>query len=196
MSDPFGSSTLRVEQPRRGPFARSKYKVMEEDGTLLAVADEIGEHGRTQKLQTYFPGKSELHGRAVLLTTPDETPLFVVDKEQGRMLTTVRSPEGQVVGTFRTERVGRRYVLHDGEDEPIGEISVDLARNNFVVTDTKGKEVAHVRKKWAGIATHLLTTADKYTLTISDPVAEPLRTMAVLTAIAMDMTLHESKDIT
>ncbi|MFI0355978.1 phospholipid scramblase-related protein [Actinomadura sp. 9N407] len=196
MSDPFRSSVLRVEQPRRGPFARSQYTVMEKDGTVLAVADQIGELAGTERLRTIFPGKSQLHARAVLLTTPDDTPLLVVDKEEGRMRTTVSRPDGEVVGTFRTERVGRRYLLHDGDDKVLGEISVDLARNNFTVQDTDGKRVGHVRKKWAGAITHLLTTADKYTVEIDDPVAEPLRTLVVTTAIAMDLTLHESKDIT
>jgi uncharacterized protein YxjI len=112
------------------------------------------------------------------------------------MLTTVSRPDGEVVGTFRTERVGRRYKLRDGEKKPLGEISVDLARSNFTINDVEGKRVGHVRKKFAGLATHLLTTADKYAVQIDDPVPEPLRTMVVMTAIAMDMTLHESKDIT
>jgi hypothetical protein len=196
MSDPFSSSVLRVEQPRRGPFARSQYKVLDGDGTLIAVADQSNTPARAERLQTYFPGKSELHARAVLLTTPDGTPLLVVDKESGRMLTTVLRADGELVGTFRTERVGRRYTVRDGGGKTIGEIAVDLGRNNFTVTDTGGNRVGHVRKKWAGLATHLLTTADKYAVEISDPVPEPLRTMVVTTAIAMDLTLHESKDIT
>ncbi|GAA4064483.1 phospholipid scramblase-related protein [Actinomadura miaoliensis] len=196
MSDFFGASVLRVEQPRRGPFARSKYKVMDGDGTVLALADETGARGRTETLRTVFPGKSELDARAVLLSTPDGEPLLIVDKERGRMLTAVRRPEGELVGTIRTERVGRLYRLYDGDDKRIGEIAVDVARSNFVVSDGEGNRVARVRKKWAGLATHLLTTADKYDVEIHDPVPEPLRTLAATTAIAMDMTLHESKDIT
>jgi len=196
MSDPFGSSVLRVEQPRRGPFARSRYKVLDGDGTLLAVADQNDTPALVQRLQTYFPGKSDIHARAVLLTTPDGTPLLVVDKEEGRVRTNVFRPGGELVGYFRTERIGRRYSIRDGDKKELGAIDVDLAHNNFSITDTGGTKVAHVRKKWAGLATHLLTTADKYAVTINDPVPEPLRTMVVTTAIAMDLTLHESKDIT
>ena len=196
MSDPFSSPVLRVEQPRRGPFARSQYKVLDGAGTLLALADETRSRSRGETLRTVFPGKSELDARAVLLSTPEGEPLLVVAKQRGRMLTEVRRPDGEVIGTFRTERVGRRYTLRNSDDKRIGEIAVDLSRRDFVVTDTEGTKVAHVRKKWAGLATHLLTTADKYSVEINDPVPEPLRTMAVTTAITMDMTLHESKDIT
>lgn len=197
MTDPFSSSMLKVEQPRRGPYARSRYRVMDGDGTVIAVAAENGKRSRSELLKTLFPGKSDLHARAVLLTTPDgETPLLVVDKQEGRMLTTVTRPDGEAVGSFRTERVGRIYKVRDADKKPLGEISVDLGRNNFTIKDVDGKRVGHVRKRFAGLATHLLTTADKYSVEIDDPVPEPLRTMVVATAIAMDLTLHESKDIT
>ncbi|MBO2454775.1 hypothetical protein J4573_47340 [Actinomadura barringtoniae] len=197
MSDLFKTPVLKVEQPRRGPFAKSRYKVMDGEGTVLAVAAETGDHGRGETLRHMFPGKSDLDPRAVLLTDPEGTvPLLIVDKAGGRMLTSVRRPDGEMVGTFRTERIGRRYLLHDGADEKIGEVEVDLPRQNFTVVDLDGGRVAHVRKKWNGLATHLLTTADRYAVEITDPVPEPLRTMAAMTAIAMDMNLHESKDIT
>ncbi|QKG22566.1 phospholipid scramblase-related protein [Actinomadura verrucosospora] len=196
MSEVFSSPTLKVEQPRRGPFAKSRYRVLDDDGTVLAVAGETAEKGRVEALKTIFPGKSDLDAHLVLLTTPGGEPLYVVDKRRGRELTEVRGSEGELVGSFVTERIGRRYVLRDGEGGRLGSIAVDLPRNNFEVMDTEGGKVAHVRKKWAGLATHLLTTADKYSVEIFDPVDEPLRTMAVMTAIVMDLNLHESKDIT
>ncbi|WP_131740319.1 phospholipid scramblase-related protein [Actinomadura roseirufa] len=196
MTEVFSSSVLKVEQPRRGPYAKSRYKVLDGDGTVLAIAGETNEKGRAETLRTVFPGKSDLDARAVLLTTPDGEPLLVVDKLQGRALTEVRRPDGEAIGSFVTERIGRRYLVHDADAGVIGTVGVDLPRNNFEVVDRKGTKVAHVRKKWAGLATHLLTTADKYTVEIHDPVPEPLRTMAAMTAIAMDLNLHESKDIT
>ncbi|MFC6879924.1 MULTISPECIES: phospholipid scramblase-related protein [Actinomadura] len=196
VSDVFGTPVLRVEQPRRGPFAKSRYKVLDGDGTVLAVAAETSVKNRSEALRTVFPGKSDLDARAVLLETPDGAPLVFIDKHGGRELTEVRDPADELIGAFRTERVGRRYLVADGQGSALGAVDVDVPRNNFVVSDTDGKAVAHVRKKWAGLATHLLTTADKYSVQIDDPVPEPLRTMAVLTAIVMDMSLHESKDIT
>ncbi|MFD0691403.1 phospholipid scramblase-related protein [Actinomadura fibrosa] len=196
MSDVFSSPMLKVEQPRRGPFAKSRYKVLDGDGTVLAIANETASKNRAESLKQVFPGKSDSDARAVLLTTPDGEPLLVVDKQLGRELTEVRKPEGEVVGTFVTERVGRRYSVRDGANTAIGMVSVDLPHNNFEVISAGGGKVAHVRKKWAGLATHLLTTADKYSVEIFDPVPEPLRTMAAMTAIVMDLNLHESKEIT
>lgn len=196
MSDPFSSSTLRIEQPRRGPFAKSRYKMMDGDGTVVAIAAPADDQGRAEAMRGIVPGKSNLDARAVLVTTPDGDPLFIVEKQKGRDYTEILGPKEDAVGSFVTERVGRRYVVYDGDGTLIGAVDVDVPRNNFTVHDSDGTKVAHVRKKWAGLATHLLTTADKYEAEILDPVPEPLRTMAVMTAIVMDMTLHESKELT
>lgn len=196
MSDLFNSPVLRVEQPRKGPFSKTQYKVLDGDGTLLAVGAEIKVRSRGESLKAVFPGKSEMDARAVELATPEGEPLLHVDKAMGRMFTAVRRPDGEVIGAFRTERVGRLYSLRDADDKRFGEVVGDVPRRNFAVKDPEGNQVAHVQKKWAGVATHLLTTADRYAVEISDPVPEPLRTMAVVTAIAMDLLLHESKDIT
>ncbi|TYB41003.1 phospholipid scramblase-related protein [Actinomadura chibensis] len=195
MTEVFGSPVLRVEQPRRGPFAKSRYKVLDDAGTVLAIAAPADSQGHVE-MRGVVPGKSNLDPRAVLLTTPDGDPLYIVDKQAGREYTEILTPEGDSYGSFVTERVGRRYVVYDGEGALIGMVAVDVPRTNFEVSDTAGNKVAHVRKKWAGLATHLLTTADKYAVEIFDPVPEPLRTMAVMTAIVMDMNLHESKEIT
>lgn len=195
MKEVFGSPVLKVEQPRRGPFAKSRYKVLDGDGTVLAVAAPADTEGRAD-MRGVVPGKSNLDARAVELTTPDGAPLLMIDKQRGREYTEILDPEGESVGSFVTERVGRRYVVYDGDGTHIGAVSVDVPRNNFEVSDVGGTKVAHVQKKWAGLATHLLTTADKYAVEIFDPVPEPLRTMAVMTAIVMDMNLHEAKEIT
>ncbi|TDC80383.1 phospholipid scramblase-related protein [Actinomadura sp. 7K507] len=196
MSDPFSSSAFRIEQPRRGPFGKSRYKVIDGDDTVLAVAAPVEDQGRAGAMRGMLPGKSNLDARAVQLTTSDGNPLLTVEKLRGRDYTEILGPKEDVVGSFVTERVGRRYVVYDGDGTLIGAVDGDVPRNNFEVTDNDGTKVAHVRKKWAGLATHLLTTADKYTVEIYDPVPEPLRTMAAVTAIVMDMNLHESKEVT
>lgn len=196
MSGPFSSSALKVEQPRRGPFGKSRYKVLDGDDTVLAIAAPAEDQGRAGSMRSIVPGKSNLDARAVHLTTPGGDHLLTVEKQRGRDYTEILGPKEDAVGSFVTERVGRRYVVYDGDGTLIGAVDVDVPRNNFEVTDNDGTKVAHVRKRWAGLATHLLTTADKYTVEIYDPVPEPLRTMAVMTAIVMDMNLHESKEIT
>ncbi|MEU5885031.1 phospholipid scramblase-related protein [Spirillospora sp. NPDC047279] len=196
MSDLFESPVLRVEQPRKAPLGKTQYKVLDGKGTLLAVATETTDRTPRESLKTMFPGKSEMDAHLLEVCTTEGDPLYYVDKAQGRMLTAIRRPDGELVGAFRTERVGRLYTLRDDDNKRFGEIEGDVPRRNFTVKNADGVKVAQIQKKWAGIATHLLTTADRYTVDIKDPVPEPLRTMAVLTAIVMDMFLHESKDFT
>ncbi|POM25622.1 Scramblase [Actinomadura rubteroloni] len=196
MTELFTAPFLRVEQPRRGPAARTRYRVLDDAGTVLAVAAETGERSRAETLKTVFPGKSGIDARAVLLTDPGGAPLLIVDKAAGRTLITLRAPDGAVLGTYTARHAGRRFALRDAEDRPVGALDGDLSRRNFTVTDPSGATAGTIRKRFAGVATHLLTTADKYDVTIGADVAEPLRTFVVAGAIAMDLALHEAKEVT
>ena len=97
MSEVFSSAVLKVEQPRRGPFAKSRYKVMDGDGIVLAVAGQTNDEGRSE-MRGLFPGKSNLDARAVMLSTPDGEPLLIVNKQRGRELTEILRPDGERVG--------------------------------------------------------------------------------------------------
>src|SRR5690606_29386994 len=121
VSEVFSSAVLKVEQPRRGPFAKSRYKVMDGDGIVLAVAGQTNDEGRSE-MRGLFPGKSNLDARAVMLSTPDGEPLLIVNKQRGRELTEILRPDGERVGAFITERVGRRYAVHGGDDAVIGAV--------------------------------------------------------------------------
>lgn len=54
MTDPFSSSVLRVEQPRRGPFAKSRYKVLDGDGTVVAIAAPTEDQGTARSCAGCF----------------------------------------------------------------------------------------------------------------------------------------------
>ncbi|WP_018657360.1 phospholipid scramblase-related protein [Actinomadura flavalba] len=195
MSELFTSPVLRVEQPRRGPSARVRYKVSDGDGTLLATAEENSAQSRAQTLKSVFPGKSNLDARGVVISDAGGEPLLVIDKPEGRTLIRVCRPDGTTVGTYNTLHAGRTFALRDGDDAKIGGLVGDLSRRNFTIADADGKQVAVIRKRFSGVLTHLLTTSDKYDVEISADVPEPLRTLAVAGAIAMDLALHESKEI-
>ncbi|WP_019635117.1 phospholipid scramblase-related protein [Actinomadura atramentaria] len=194
MSELFTAPALRVEQPRRGSSVR--YRVLDDSGTLLAVAERVGERRRGDGVRNALRGgASDLDARAVTLSTPDGEPLFEVDKAAGRTLITLRRPDGTTIGTYNTRYAGREFTLRDPDEHKVGSLVADLAQRNFTITDPDRNQVGTVRKRFAGIATHLLTTADKYDVEIADDVPEPLRTLVVGAAIAMDLALHEHKEI-
>ncbi|MCW2912308.1 MAG: Scramblase family protein [Actinomycetia bacterium] len=193
--DVFDSPVLRVQQPRKVLPTKAQYNIFNAESVLVAVATETDARTRRKALQAARPGSPLLGARALLLTTADGVPLLTIDKQTGQRVTAVRGPDGGPIGAIRAERTTRHYALLDAEDHPIGQITGDLSLRRFTVADGEGKRVARVSKKWAGLATEVLTTADRYNVEISGPVSEPLRTLVVVSAIVLDLTLHEFKDL-
>jgi hypothetical protein len=193
VSDIFNSPVLKVEQPRKVLPAQAQYKIFNAEDVLVAIATETAVRTRRKALaaaRRAAPGPRDL-----LVSGADGVPLLVVAQQDGNRHTLIRRPDGEPVGAIRAERTTRHYALLDPEDHRVGQITGDLSLRRFVAADDHGKRVALVNKKWAGFVAELLTTADHYTVQMFDPVSEPLRTLVTMSAIVLDLTLHEVKDV-
>jgi hypothetical protein len=51
--------------------------------------------------------------------------------------------------------------------------------------------VARVTKKWAGLGLELFTTADNYDVSVPSPLAEPIRSSDVASALSIDTALKQ-----
>jgi uncharacterized protein YxjI len=194
VSDVFNFPVLRVEQPRKMLPAQVRYEIFNAENVLLAVAAETDVRSRRKALQAARPGAVP-PARSLVVSDADGALLLTVDQQEGKRLTLMRRPDGEPMGAIRAERTTRHYALLDAEDRRVGAITGDLSLRRFTVADDQGKRVAVVNKKWAGLMAEMLTTADRYTVEISDPVPEPLRTLVVMSAVVLDLTLHEFKDL-
>ncbi|MGI8331191.1 phospholipid scramblase-related protein [Actinomadura scrupuli] len=194
MSDLFDFPVLRVEQPRKMLPTQVRYEIFNADNALLAVAAETDVRSRRKALLAARPGALP-DVRSLVVSGADGAPLLTVEQQESRRLTLVRRPDGELVGAIRAERTTRHYTLLGAADQPVGTITGDLSLRHFVVSDDQGRRAALVNKKWAGLLAELLTTADRYAVEISDPVPEPLRTLVVMSAVVLDLTLHEFKDL-
>lgn len=201
MTDLFSSPVLRVEQPRKVLQKQVQYNFFDSKGTLLAVAAETTVRSRRKAVRAALPGAVLFGQQILLVSTPDDEPVLVIDKQEEGRLTLVRRPDGEdgtpgdPIGSIRAHRTTRHYALLDAEGNRVGELTGDLGLRKFAVTDAARKHVAQVNKKWAGLAAEVLTTADRYHVEISGPVGEALRTLIVVSAVVLDLTLHESKDV-
>jgi uncharacterized protein YxjI len=194
MTDLFSSPILRVEQPRKIMPAQAQYQIFDEAGVLVAAAVETDVRSRRRALQAARPGAAA-GTRSLLVSDTGGVPLLALEQQEDRRLTLVRRPDGEPVGSIRAERTTRHYALLDAEDHRVGDITGDLSLRRFTVADGQGKRVAQVNKKWAGLRAELLTTADRYTVEFSGPVPEPLHVLIVMSAVVLDLTLHEFKDV-
>jgi len=84
-----------------------------------------------------------------------------------------------------------RFRLESG-GERVGSIHAeDLNAWNFHILDATGGEVARITKTWAGWAKERFTKADNYVVEIHRPLQEPLRSLVIAAALAVDIALKQ-----
>ncbi|MFG2250105.1 phospholipid scramblase-related protein [Spirillospora sp. NPDC048823] len=196
MSDLFSSPVLRVDQPRGVPGAESRYRVFDGNGTLLATAGERDISRLRRAARTAGGGGGS--GRTVHVESTQGVPLISVQAQKGTGSgdTHVSTADGALIGSLRKigEKAGYQYMLLDAAERPVGRLDGSRYGYKFRVIDGYGNHVAQVDKKLKGVATELLTTADRYSVEIFQPLHDPLRVLVVATPIAIDLMLYEGKD--
>ena len=62
---------------------------------------------------------------------------------------------------------------------------------NFNIADANGTEVARITKTWEGLAKTMFTTADNYVVQVHRALDEPLRSLVLAAALAVDTALKQ-----
>lgn len=107
----------------------------------------------------------------------------------------VKDGAGNEIGQVRQlNAIGKiRFGLEVG-GEAIGSVNGENWRAwNFSIQDASGNEVARITKTFEGLAKTMFTSADNYVVQIHGALAEPLRSMVVASALAVDTALKQDK---
>ena len=105
----------------------------------------------------------------------------------------VEDAMGRSVGEIRQRNaIGKiRFALSSGDVE-VGSLNAENWRAwNFNIQDAQGTEVARITKTWEGLAKTMFTTADNYVVQIHKPLDEPLRSLVIAAALAVDTALKQ-----
>lgn len=65
---------------------------------------------------------------------------------------------------------------------------------DFSIKCATGSEIARITKTWAGWAKERFTKADNYVVQIHRPMEEPLRSLVIAAALAVDTALKQDGD--
>lgn len=109
---------------------------------------------------------------------------------------TIWDAQGNVSGFIKQKfkLLKPRFQILNAEGEQIAEINGDWKAWNFGISDTNGRAIGFINKKWAGVAKELFTSADKYHVSIIPDYAEDQNKVNIVaTAITIDMVLKERK---
>lgn len=186
MDDLFGFPALRIHQPGKLLPSRSSYEIFNGDRELLATATEAESHTRVKLLPKGVPA-----ARVLVVTTAGGEPALTLVTHTREHVTELQGAGGEPVGQIRGRYTKRHYTLVGDQGQTVGKVVGDLGLKHFSVTGTAGAEFARVRKTWAGLTKEMLTPSDHYKVEFTRPVTHPARTLTVMIAIVLDLTLYE-----
>lgn len=190
----WSSPVLVVQQKAKLVEVSNEYGVFDEEGNRLATVRQTGQSPlRTlvrlvSSLDQFLTHRLEVvdgAGRAQMqLTRPAK---FL----KSRIL--VADAEGREVGRIVQENVigKKRFALEAGGAQH-GRIRAENLRSwDFAIEDQAGREVARIQKRWEGLVKAAFTTADNYVVRMHEQLRDPLRTLVVASALAVDTALKQ-----
>jgi uncharacterized protein YxjI len=187
---------LVVNQKAKIFGLNAEYAVYDQQGRQIGAVREVG-----QRLIKKAMGAGGAHG----------THRFEVLDPNGRVLIGLTRPamllksKMTVVGARGTHGeivqktlgvIGKvRFDLESG-GQTLGSISAeDWQEWDFSIRDAAGAEVARITKTWAGWAKERFTKADNYVVQIHRPLEEPLRSLVIAAALAVDTALKQGYQV-
>ncbi|GGO45823.1 hypothetical protein GCM10012287_14670 [Streptomyces daqingensis] len=190
----FDSPVLVVNQKGKLVELTNEYRVFDEDGRSLGSVVQTGQ-GKARKVlrfltdvDQFLTHRLEVRDASGALQLVLTRPRKVV---KSRLV--VERPDGSHVGEIVQQNVfGKIGFSMEAGGRQVGTLKAENWRAwNFCITDKDGKEVARITKKWAGLAKAAFTSADNYVLEVHRPLEEPLRSLVVSTALAVDTALKQ-----
>lgn len=193
----FDSPVVVVNQKGKLVELTNEYRVFDGEGRVLGSVVQAGQ-SKAKKVVRFLTDADQFlthrlevrdaHGALQLVLT---RPRKIV---KSRMI--VERPDGAQVGEIVQQNVfGKINFSMEAGGQQIGTLKAENWRAwNFSITDRSGTEVARITKKWAGLAKAAFTTADNYVLEVHRQSEEPLRSLIVATALAVDTALKQDSN--
>lgn len=189
----FDQSILVVNQRAKLFGGKAEYAVFDQEGQRLGAVQEIGSRMLRNAL-----GVGQYGTHKFQVVDPNGTVLIALHRP-AKMVKSTMHVEGAdgTHGTIVQRTIGFigtvRFSL-EVSGEVLGWIKADSkAAWDFSIQDARETEIARITKTWAGWAKERFTKADNYVVQIHKPLHEPLRSLVIAAALAVDTALKEGR---
>lgn len=187
-------SGIGVHQRRKVFEMRNQYELSDEAGGKVGAVEQVGQSPFTFIVRLMSDWDVVL---PVTLSVSDAVGAEVLKlvKPWFRYAVTVSDGSGATIGVVRKRvRLGKAVFTVFGPDGTtvLGEVKAENWRaRNFRIDDATGTEVARVTKQWRGLLTEAFTDADSYAVTFEATTTEPMRSLALASALSVDLTMKQ-----
>ncbi|MEZ5322106.1 MAG: phospholipid scramblase-related protein [Microthrixaceae bacterium] len=194
----FTESILVVNQTAKLIEVNSEYAIFDANGRQIGAARQVGQSAAKKALRVlsnldqFMTHKLQIvdaDGRVALsLTRPGAVFKSKVLVEGG---------DGRPVGAIVQQNIlGKiRFALEAADGQVVGSLNGENWRSwDFNIRDSAEREVARVTKTWEGLAKAMFTSADNYVVKIHEQLPQPLHSLVVASAVAIDTALKQSSN--
>jgi uncharacterized protein YxjI len=199
----FTAPVLIVQQKTKLIEVNNEYTILDQQGVSIADVRQVGQ-GLAKKtlrflgtpadrLLTFKLKVSDRDGHVLLMLT---RPAKLV---KSRLV--VHDGEGEELGQILQENaLGKKSFSLQVGGEELGKATGDWASQDFVVRDRLGTDIAHLSNTLDGLSMldmlsgrmyDTFSSADSYAVEILQPIDQPLRSLVVGAALAIDVALHQ-----
>lgn len=193
----FTESVLVVNQKAKLIELVSEFKVFDAAGKQIGAVREVGQSKLKKVARALLNVDMLMRHELQMVDTAGVTQLTMVKPRSFfKPKLEVHSADGALVGTIAIKlRLGKaRFNLLDASGAELGTLNAENFRAwNFTMADTSGNEIAKITKTWEGLGKAMFTNADNYVVQILAPLEGPLQSIAIASALGMDMILKQTK---
>ena len=192
----FTEPVLVVNQKAKLFEVKAEYAVYDQHGRQIGAVREVGRSmmrkamGPPDRNATHRFQVVDQSGRVLMALTRPANLL------KSKMI--VASGDGTQIGQIVQKNLGIFGFVHfrlESGGQLLGSLNAEgRAAWDFNIQDATGTEIARITKTWAGLAKEWFTKADKYVVEIHRPLEDPLRSLVVAAALAVDTALKQESD--
>ena len=191
----FDATTLVVNQKVKIIELHNEYAVRDADGNQVGAVRQVGQ-STLKKIARFLGGLDQFFTHTLEVVDAAGTTRLKIVRPRKFMKSKVEVSDGagQPVGRIVQQNVFGKinFALEDAAGDRIGSLNGQNWRAwNFTITDGAGSEIATITKTWEGLAKTLFTTADNYRVERAMIPAEPLNSLVVASALAVDTALKQ-----
>jgi len=193
----FTEPYLVVNQKAKLIEVNAEYAVLDQHGQRVGVVREVGQNlGK----KVFGPVPSANLSRRLQVLDMDGQVLMTLTRPTKLLKSKVivRNAQGVEIGQITQKTLGIiggvRFALESG-GTAVGSITTeDWNAWNFSIQNPEGDEIGRITKTWAGLAKEWFTKGDNYVVELGPPQDEPLRSLIVAAALAVDTALRQAGD--
>lgn len=188
----FTEPVLVLSQNAKLVEINAEYAIFDQHGRAIGAIREVGQSVLKKAVRADRYGSHRLNvidmNGAILLTLTK--PVSIV-----KLRVMARTADGAEVGEIVQKWasvLGKMTFALEYQGETVGTLNgEDLDSWDFNIQDEKGSEVARISKATTGLGRALSSKGDDYVIDFPQPLKDPLRSLVVAAALAIDTMLRQ-----